>query len=93
MRRAHTATRWVIVGRHGLYTGQHLTRRAAILEHVNAKGVPCGITISVGTGVAVKTQAFRVPIGEKALREGWRYWRKQGDRAIKATITWEETTS
>ncbi len=37
----------------------------------------------------VETTDFLTPVGEKALMTGWRYWRRQGDRVVKATITWE----
>jgi len=77
-----TETRWAIVGDYGLYTGQCLTRREAILEHVNAKGVPNG------NWGPTKETLYSVPVGVEALMKGWRYWRKQGDRAVKTTITW-----
>jgi len=32
-----TDIRWVIIGKHGLYTGQWLTRRGAIYGHVKEK--------------------------------------------------------
>lgn len=32
------AERWVIVGRHGLYVGQWLTRREAVADHIKALG-------------------------------------------------------
>lgn len=82
-----SVTRWVIVGRHGLYTGQWLTRKAAICAHVNDKGVP------ITDPHPDDNRPFIAPVGEKALLAGWPYWRKQGDRAVKATITWEEPST
>jgi hypothetical protein len=36
MTRTRTETRWVIIGPHGLYTGQYITRKDAIIEHEQA---------------------------------------------------------
>lgn len=80
--KTRTETRWVIVGRHGLYTGQCLTRQTAIMEHVNAKGVFTGHLDYPGM-----QPVYRTPIGKDALMAGWRYWYRRGDRAVKAKIT------
>lgn len=78
-----TETRWVIVGKYGLYVGQHMTRERAICEHVSAKGVPTG-----GKDYPNMNPTFMVPIGKRALLDGWRYWYRKGDRAVKAKITY-----
>ena len=83
-------TRWVIVGDCGLYTGQWLTRREAILEHVNMQGVPTE-KMTIPPEIAHKwpygnAPIYIVPVGQEALMKGWRYWRKQGDRAVKVKI-------
>ncbi len=95
MARTHTVTRWAIVGRHGLYTGQWLTRKAAIRDHVNHKGVPSFgptiVPVKVGQKWNLReVQAYHTPVGEAALLAGWAYWRRQGDRAVKVTITWQQ---
>jgi hypothetical protein len=54
------AVRWVIVGRHGLYTGQEMARAGMIRRHV---------------GERMRT---------------WAACKRQGDRCIKATISWPD---
>lgn len=86
MSRTRTATRWVITydqGPHfrGLYTGQWLTRKAAIRAHLDDKGVPA---------IIAGIPCHQSPRSEKQRREGWCYWQSKGDRAVKATITWQE---
>lgn len=53
-------TRWVIIGRCGLYIGQWLRRRDAIYYHCKDKG------------------------------ENWIECKKNGDKAIKATIIYKK---
>lgn len=77
MTRIHTTTRWAIVGRCGIYTGQWLTRRAAIVAHVRDMGLGNHLWISGGYTL-------------DQIREGWRHWHACGDRAVKVTITWKE---
>ena len=79
--RTRTKTRWVIVGMHGLYTGQWLTRKDAIREHCEAKGVP--------TRLNGEVNGFKVCETDEERAQAWTYWRRQGDRAVKARITWE----
>jgi hypothetical protein len=69
--------RWVIVGHYGLYTGQCLLRVAAIREHVEAI-----------YGVRDK-QPMNAPLSEEE-RALWEKCMNKGDRAVTATITYEE---
>ena len=92
IRRKRTETRWVIVYDQGpyfqgLYTGQWLTRKAAIQAHCEDKG---GYPCCANAEQIGHPGAFRGPVGDAEIAVAWRHWRKQGDRAVKATITWEE---
>ncbi|NEV75609.1 hypothetical protein DYI24_00765 [Rhodopseudomonas sp. BR0C11] len=74
-------SRWVIVGLSGLYTGQWLTRAAAIAGHVCCSRRFDELDIQVsdmpdGTNGRLST----------AQRELWAKRRADGDRCIKATI-------
>ena len=74
------AQRWVIVGRHGLYVGQTLTRAAAIAEHVHCfrgkEGVPADISEF--------TNGRRLdPDQVKA----WKWRKRCGDRVVRAIIS------
>lgn len=68
---------WFIVGRHGLYVGGRGSRREAIREHVNALDEGC----------------YKAPRAWGALsamqRKVWKRCRRDGDRAVKATVSWE----
>ena len=77
----HSDTRWVIVGKCGLYTGQWLTREDAIREHVHAK-----YFIAPPAQVLVMTHLNHFQ-NEKAA---WDWCRKKGDKAIKAQVVWKE---
>lgn len=72
--------RWGIVGNHGLYVGQYFTRADAIIAHS-------------------ATRARDVPEYEKLKRSWhvtdrhrqiWRKCRRNGDRAVKLRICWDE---
>lgn len=64
--------RWAIHGEIGLYCGQHLTRKDAISEHVEAR-----------YGVS---RSFRRGLNTTQL-EMWHKCRAKGDRAVKVRIT------
>lgn len=66
-----TYTRWAIVGEVGLYTGQWLTRKDAISEHVEIR---YGIPKSYSRGLST------------SQLELWAKCRAKGDRAVKVSI-------
>jgi hypothetical protein len=70
-------TRWVIVGENGLYTGQWLTRREAVIAH-------SALMRSIDDP-ELSQHAWTL---STAHREVWNRLRRQGDRAVKATITY-----
>jgi hypothetical protein len=71
-----TETRWVIVNDDcGLYTGQWLTRKDAIAEHVSM--------VRMGDDPEVSRTAWKLTT---AHLEIWRRCKRQGDRAVKATV-------
>ena len=67
-----TYTRWAIVGEVGLYTGQHLTRRDAIADHIAAR---YGTTRWVSGALDDDQHA------------AWQKCQRKGDRAVKVKIT------
>lgn len=80
-----TITRWAITYKRGkdsgIYTGQYLTRADAVRDHVESKGL----------GPHEKDYARFIPFDlytKDEITQGWRYWRKQGDRAVKVKITY-----
>ena len=72
--------RWVIVGVHGLYIDQRMTRAEAIAAHVHAyrgcDGIPEDISEFAYGGGLDATQ-----------RAAWARLKRQGDRAVRATIS------
>lgn len=71
-------TLWFIVGRYGLYYGGRGTRRAAISEHVNAVDEDCYHAAHSAWNSLSDLQ-----------RKAWKKCKKNGDRAVKATVAWE----
>lgn len=69
--------RWVITDNDILFTGQYLTRKDAIDEHVSALGLRSGnILMDISSeGRSVKQRA-------------WRQWYRKGHRAVKIEIRW-----
>jgi hypothetical protein len=63
--------RWAIIGESGLYVGQCLTKRDAIAEHVATRN---------------KALSAFAPLDDAQLAE-WNRCKKNGDRAVKVTIT------
>jgi hypothetical protein len=86
VKRTRTETRWVIVyrrstsAREGLYSGSAYTRKDAIDQYVRDKGL----------GLC-DNRFIPAHLTGEDIKRGWAYWQKQGDRAVKATITWEES--
>lgn len=68
-------TRWVIVGKDGLYPCHWKTRNLAQWKHA----------------IAVY-DLRREHMGKATLRRYWQKCRADGDRAVKATITWDTAT-
>ena len=69
--------RWVIVGVHGLYTGQWLLRRTAIREHIMAiHGVK-------------DPQPYHAALSDEE-RALWDKCHRNGDRVLHATVTYED---
>lgn len=79
-----SAKRWAIVGNCGLYVGQELTRAAAIAKHVHDGRLFGEPEVSRWAihGILSPDQ-----------RAIWRRCRKNGDRAVKVTITWDEPSN
>jgi|HubBroStandDraft_3_1064219.scaffolds.fasta_scaffold153240_3 hypothetical protein len=76
------AIRWVIVGNHGLYVDQKLTRADIIAEHVYNR---------FGSNAPAFPNISQFPRGGKlseSQRKAWLYCCRQGDRAVKAKISW-----
>lgn len=63
-------TRWAILSDHGLYTGQYLTRRDAIADHV----------------WHLRDGLSRFAPLDKSQIEAWQHCQKKGDRAVKVLI-------
>jgi hypothetical protein len=70
--------RWVIVGNHGLYVDQRLTRAEAIAGHIycyrGCDGIPEDIS------------GFAIGGLNDEQRAAWKRRKKAGDRAVHATI-------
>ncbi len=66
-------TRWAITGECGLYTGQYLTRREAIADHVWHLDRP----VSRFAGSTLDPGQLKI----------WRRCQARGDRAVKVSIT------
>lgn len=64
---------WAIIGKHGLYVGWHQTRRQMIAEHV---GDLHGVSRFAGRGL------------DESQLAAWRECQKNGDRAIKVSISY-----
>ena len=75
--------RWVIIGKHGLYTGQQLTRREAIAQHVAA--------IWSGRHGFGDISPFGVNQLDAEQYRAWQLCRKNGDRTVQCLITWRES--
>ena len=79
----HSTIMWAIVGTHGLYTGTWLRRIDAIAEHVHDVRLsddPYVSRFPVGDAVLSPVQAFI-----------WRRRQRDGDRAVKVTVTWDSS--
>ena len=68
-------TRWVIVGKDGLCSGQWMTSRATQWAYARKR-------------FGLSTQI----VSEARLRYFWKCCYGAGDRAVKATITWDTGT-
>ena len=70
---------WMIVGSRGLYTGSWLTRIEAIEHHIRARQA-----VNFSTAV-VRNR----PLLTKHGRDAWACLRREGDRAVRVTVSWE----
>ena len=74
-----TSSGWAIASKTGLYTGWHITRSAAIAEHVH--------DVRRFEDPPVSRFAIRGRL-DKEQREQWSRAKRRGDRAVRVTITY-----
>ena len=76
LNRVKTVIRWAVVGKDGLYIGQHFTRNHAIAEHV--------YMFDKKLHKSGKQWAFGAL--DQYQKRAWAQRKKKGDRAVKVLI-------
>ena len=77
---------WAIAGKYGLYVGWSQTRVAAIAQHVS--------DLWSGRGGFGDISRFPDARGIDAIQaDAWKRCKRNGDRAVRVTITYQEESS
>ena len=76
-----TEQAWAIAHPRGLYIGTHKTRAQMIAEHVHFMRLSSETPTKINPGLGSALDADQ--------KERWKRYRKNGDRAVKVTLTYD----